>query len=148
LIEKGAELFGNFTPQPPATHKNGFLALAVFDRPQRGGNNDGRINSQDAIFSQLRLWKDINHNGVSDANELSTLLSLSVARIDLDYRESRRLDQHGNQFKYRAKVRDINGAQVGRWAWDVFLKAEDLDNNKIAFVPDQVVFHLFKSSCS
>lgn len=41
--------------------------------------------------------------------------------IDLEYREWRRVDENGNQFKYRAKVKDANGAHVGRWAWDVFL---------------------------
>jgi hypothetical protein len=49
------------------------------------------------------------------------LLALDVPAIDLDYKESRRVDEHGNQFKYRAKVRDAQGASVGRWARDVFL---------------------------
>jgi hypothetical protein len=47
---------------------------------------------------------------------------LGLKSLDLDYKESKRTDEYGNQFKYRAKVKDARDGQLGGWAWDVYLQ--------------------------
>ena len=81
----------------------------------------GDIDSGDAIFPSLLLWQDKNHNGISETNELQTLPSVGLVSIDIDYRESRRRDRHGNWFRYRARVNHAQETHLGRWAVDVYL---------------------------
>ena len=120
-VDGGWELFGGVTPQPPSDSPNGFRALAEFDAPGNGGNGDGVIDISDAVFTSLRLWQDADRGGRADGGEMHSLPSLDIAVLHLDYKESKRTDEHGNQFRYRAKVDDVKRARAGRWAWDVIL---------------------------
>jgi hypothetical protein len=81
VIDNGAELFGNNTllaNGSPAA--NGFAALAALDV-----NSDGQVNTQDADWSSLRLWKDSNANGITDAGELITLAAAGVQSLGTGY---------------------------------------------------------------
>ncbi len=127
-IDDATELFGCATLQPdpePGRIGNGFIALAEFDKVSNGGNGDGLISKDDDVFNRLRLWRDSNHDGRSRNSELFRLRDLGLRKIDLDFQESRRTDEHGNKFKYRARVKDANDAQLGRWAFDIFLLSGD-----------------------
>ena len=104
LVHNGKELFGNFTPQPQSAHPNGFLALAEYDKPENGGNKNGMIDDKDTVFSQLRLWIDANHDGVCQPEELHRLQEFGIYSLALNFRESRRKDEFGNLFRYKAQV--------------------------------------------
>jgi hypothetical protein len=46
-------------------------------------NGDHQLDGADAAWSQLRVWKDVNGNGVADAGELKTLGELGISQIGL-----------------------------------------------------------------
>jgi hypothetical protein len=104
LIDSGAELFGGDSSQPPTATPNGFLTLAVFDRPENGGNADGMIGRQDAVWSQLLLWVDASHDGYSQSSELSLLADSQIDVVLLDYKESAKRDRYGNRYQYRSRA--------------------------------------------
>ena len=121
-VDNGLELFSNSTDQVPTSgvEPNGLLSLARQDRAELGGNGDGVIDSQDAVFTKLRLWQDLNHNGISEPGELRTLKDAGIDSISLDYKRLEHVDQWGNLIRYNTDVFGANHQKLGR-AYDVVL---------------------------
>ena len=77
-IDNGSEVFGDSTALAAGgTAADGFAALSGID-----SNGDGVVNSADANFSQLQIWRDLNQNGVSDAGELFTLQQSGIQSLN------------------------------------------------------------------
>ena len=120
----GRELFGDAAIQPGDLGDrppNGYEALSVFDEAASGGNGDGRIDSGDAVFHQLVLWIDGDHDGRSSPAELYSLEDLGVEWIGLEYRESRRIDGHGNELRYWGRY-GLEASRAPRFTTDVILR--------------------------
>ncbi|WP_114240103.1 calcium-binding protein [Dyella sp. C9] len=80
-IDNGAELFGDQTMLHSGKRAaNGFEALADLD-----SNGDGVIDASDEAFASLRIWRDLNGDGISQANELFTLDQLGIVNFSLAY---------------------------------------------------------------
>jgi hypothetical protein len=114
-IDDGRELFGNRTPMSNGTRApDGFAALEEFD-----GNRDGVVDARDPGFERLALWQDVVRDGTAEPSELVSLETAGVVSISVNYRESKRRDEWGNLFRYRAPVSFASGRV--RFAYDVFL---------------------------
>jgi hypothetical protein len=123
MIDNGGELFGNATRLANGTRAaNGYEALAELDTPAFGGNGNGAIESSDQAFSSLQIWTDLNHDGISQPAELKMLAQAGIQRISLDYKESRRRDRFGNEFRFvgTAWRKGRLGVVHPILTWDVF----------------------------
>jgi Ca2+-binding RTX toxin-like protein len=58
--------------------KSTWEGLTQFD-----ANRDGKINATDSRFSQLKIWVDRNHDGVTNDGELKALSELGIKEIGL-----------------------------------------------------------------
>ncbi len=92
IINDGGELFGDQTIlQNGQTAADSFQALADLD-----GNADGKIDANDAAFSQLRIWQDVDGNGYSTADELKTLAELGISALNTGHTDTDIPDGLGN----------------------------------------------------
>jgi hypothetical protein len=129
VIDNGRELFGNHTligPEEDARPAaNGFDALIFTESPAFGQSlADSRIDRRDAVFGRLQLWRDRNHNGLSEPDELQPAIDAGLLGISTEYKASRRRDRFGNEFRQRARVwwLDPDGRRSADHAFDVWLQ--------------------------
>jgi hypothetical protein len=104
LVDDGAELFGVGTPMVlrGGLAPNGFVGLAQYDARQLGGNDDGVISAADAIWPQLRVWVDLNADGVSAYDEMRTLKSYGITSLETIPKLRKHVDAAGNIIPYWA----------------------------------------------
>jgi len=92
IINNGTELFGDQTIlQNGQTASNGFQALAEFDV-----NSDGRIDANDAVYTQLKIWQDLDGDGYSQADEMKSLSDLGINAINMAHTVTNIPDGNGN----------------------------------------------------
>lgn len=118
VIDDGTELFGTATPLASgAAASSGFDALLETD-----ANADGVIDRADAIWTSLLLWADANHDGVSQAGEISRLTDTDVVALRTAFHEASRVDREGNAFRYASLLRLERGQ---RPYYDVFFRSAE-----------------------
>ena len=79
-IDSGRELFGIDTVKANNTlAANGFDALRELD-----SNADGFITHLDAAYAELKVWRDANQDGISQAAELQSLSALGISSIGVN----------------------------------------------------------------
>jgi Ca2+-binding RTX toxin-like protein len=104
-IESGRELFGDQTLLPNgALATNGFQAIASLDT-----NSDGQVNSQDAAWSQLLVWRDADGDGVTDSGELLTMAEAGVSGVSTTYTSPNQTDANGNRIAQAGAFTRVDG---------------------------------------
>ena len=111
-IDNGSELFGVDTVLANGqTAANGFAALADLD-----ANHDGVFDSQDAAYGEVRVWQDLNQDGISQSRELKTLAEAGIASIDLTAAKSGQILSTGNSISLTSGHTRTDGTTGGAYA--------------------------------
>ena len=102
IIDDGSELFGNFKNLAV----NGYHALKSYDM-----NNDGIIDSNDEIYKHLKVWQDINGDGISQENELKTLEQANIKSLNLAFSNIDKDLDNGNNLMFEGNYTDNEGKE-------------------------------------
>jgi hypothetical protein len=106
-ITSGAELFGTATRLPNGQRAtNGFEALQALD-----SDGDGQFTPNDVAWNDIKLWFDLDHNGISASGEMISLDQAGITSINLNYVGVHETDPYGNQTRMRSTFRMNRGGQ-------------------------------------
>jgi hypothetical protein len=129
-ITSGREMIGDRTLPGAANGPNALNQLA-----SDGATTWSQLNTDHSLFARILLWRDANHNGVSEPGELRPA-SEELAAIGLGYQRHGRMDVHGNRSRFRGFVHVRTAAAASpvstfdderarrRFMYDVCLVAE------------------------
>lgn len=73
-------------------YANGFTALKSLD-----SNSDNQFTSADTAWSNVKVWVDADHDGVTDSGELKSLAALGITSINLASTNQSGLVNGGNE---------------------------------------------------
>ncbi|WP_428422559.1 hypothetical protein [Methylibium sp.] len=136
LIDSGRELFGVDTliTNPNGSVRaalDGFEALRTLDvgngTPGSAGNADGVFNASDAAFTQMRLWQDLNQDGISQGSELFSLAQRNITSIGLTPTGGSTNLGNGNTVTGHSTVTYTNGSTIELDSVAVSTEASNLD---------------------
>ena len=120
LINNGGELFGDSTVLKDGSNAaHGYAALAEFDT-----NSDGKVDAQDTDFAKLKVWRDLNQDGVSQDGELFTLAELNIQSLDAAYQDVNTRLGNGNTVAQKGSYTLSDGTT--REMGDLLLAADHL----------------------
>jgi Ca2+-binding RTX toxin-like protein len=128
-IDDGRELFGNHSRLASgALAENGFTALGELD-----ANGDGRIDADDAAFSQLRVWQDADSDAMVDVGEWLSFAEVGVQSLGLAYTAQDVTDAQGNQHRQMGQyIRSDGGVSALTDVWFAADQARSLELNRVA----------------
>jgi hypothetical protein len=107
-IDTGRELFGDNTllSDGVTLAANGFDALSRYD-----ANVDHTVSALDPVWADLRIWQDINQDGISQPEELHTLAALGIQTITVTAEASSLNLCNGNTMPWRGSFTRTDGSQ-------------------------------------
>lgn len=130
-ISGGAELFGNYTQlRDGRLADNGFAALADLDR-----DGDGWVGAEDG---PLRLWRDRNQDGLTDAGELLTLQQAGIAALSTEASLSSQRQPDGNLLRGTSVARTTDGRAVDTGIYDFLSSPLQRSFTEAIAVPEEL----------